>query len=44
MWSRLRLKASRFKALKEVSKEDVIETVLLLIAVLMFVTANSCQL
>jgi len=44
MWSRMRLKASRFKALKEVSKEDVIETTLLLIAVLMFVTANSCQL
>jgi|GEM_PF-2816372 hypothetical protein len=42
MWSKMRPKASRFKALKQVSKEDVIETLLLFVAVLMFVTANSC--
>ncbi|MFN3345906.1 MAG: hypothetical protein ACK4XY_03195 [Chloroherpetonaceae bacterium] len=43
MWSRMRSKASQFKALKEISKEDVIETVLLMVALLMFITANSCQ-
>lgn len=43
MWSRMRLKASQFRALKEVSKEDVIETLLLMLAVVMFITANSCQ-
>jgi hypothetical protein len=44
MWSRMRLKASQFKALKQVSKEDVIETLLLFVAVMLFITANSCQL
>jgi hypothetical protein len=39
----MRSKASQFKALKEISKEDVIETVLLMVALLMFITANSCQ-
>ncbi len=43
MWSRMRSKALQFKALKEISKEDVIETVLLMVALLMFITANSCQ-
>ncbi len=43
MWSRMRLKVSQIRALKEVSKEDLIETLLLLLAVLMFITANSCQ-
>jgi len=44
MWSRMRLKASQFKALKQVSKEDVIETLLLFVAVMLFITANRCQL
>ncbi len=44
MWSKMRLKASQFRALKQVSKEDIIETLLLFVAVLMFITANSCQL
>ncbi len=44
MWSRMRLKASQIKAFKQVSREDVIETLLLVVAVLMFVTANSCHL
>jgi len=44
MWTRIRSKALQFRALKQVSKEDVIETLLLFAAVLMFVTANSCQL
>lgn len=43
MWSRMRLKASQFKVIKDVSREDVIETMLLVLAVAMFVTANSCQ-
>ncbi|MCS6989808.1 MAG: hypothetical protein NZM06_09870 [Chloroherpetonaceae bacterium] len=43
MWSKMRVKASRFVAEKRLSREDMIEALMLFAAVLMFVTANSCQ-
>lgn len=43
MWSKMRLKASRFAEEKQLSREDAIEALMLVAAVLMFVTANSCH-
>jgi hypothetical protein len=43
MWSKMRLKAKNFVSERHLSREDVIEATMIIVAVLLFVSANSCQ-